>query len=684
MRIRGLPARLAMLAVVSSAVACGSAFDSGTRPAGSGAPSGAGGSPGDPDAGGAEPFEPLSPNVYGTKVKNLLVGLPLTDEELTVLTADPGAFPSMIDAWMARPEWRDRMLVFFKQAFQQTQVSLLDYNDSLDFKFAKKPLFTATPLLRSLEEMFPRTVLQLIDEKRPFTEVVTTERFMLNSSLMSLIAQGDAKPQDDDQKEVLAGFWLLAKYPNLTFTEETTPIPLADSVNPASPNFMHWYDPKPVKVAAGDKCAQPQTFQNPRQALKLVGEFLYGQRAPAGCGTTDSQFSDQDFTDWRMITVRQPVAPDEEKTTFWDIPRIRAASELVVQTPRVGFMTTPAFFANWPTNSSNQARVTTNQTMIVALGLAFDDRGITVPVQSSAGDAAHAQPGTVCYACHQTLDPMRDFFRESYTYLYSTRFDSAKGQIPPTGTFNVPGEDQSVAGTGIRDLAQAIIKSPRFATAWTQKVCRFANSTSCSEEDPEFLRIAQVFRDSTFDFKIMMREMLSSPLVTFASPTKSAQDQGIVIGIARKDTLCASLGNRLGILDLCGTLGISRDVHAENLATAIPGDGYARGAEAPLMPHDPNLFFASATENMCNLLAARLVDAGAGSRYTSAAKDEALADFVTSVMGVPPSDARASGLRAILGKHFDGATAAGQAPSDALRSTFVLSCSSPLSVSSGL
>src|SRR4051794_34503249 len=248
-RAGSIPAHLATLAVLSGIAACSArGSDADTR--------GQGGSGGAPDM-SATPFEPLAPNVHGTKVKNLLVGLPLTDDEQKSLTADPSMLPALIDQWMALPEWQERMLVFFKQAFQQTQVTLVDYNDSLNYKFTEKPLYTATPLLRSLEEMFPRTVLALMDEKRPFTEVVTTTRFMLNSALMSLLAQSDAKPQADDQKDVAAGFWLLGKYPNLTFTEETTPIALEDSINPASPSFMHWYDPLPVKAAAGVKCAQP-------------------------------------------------------------------------------------------------------------------------------------------------------------------------------------------------------------------------------------------------------------------------------------------------------------------------------------------------------------------------------------------------------------------------------------------
>jgi hypothetical protein len=362
---------------------------------------------------------------------------------------------------------------------------------------------------------------------------------------------------------------------------------------------------------------------------------------------------------------------------------MRTANELVLETPRVGFMTTPAFFANWPTNDSNQARVTTNQATIVALGLAFDDRGVTVPVQSSAGDMGHAEPGTVCYACHQTLDPMRDFYRQSYTYFYSRRLDPAADMIPAKGTFSVAGS-APVSGNGVGDLAAALAAHPRFAIAWTQKLCRFANSSSCSETDPEFARVAKAFVDSGFAWKTLVRELLSSPLVTYAAPTQSATDNGAAVSIARHDSLCTSLSNRLMVGDLCGLYATVKDKRAANLTTAVPTDGYARGAEEPLMPRDPNLFFSSATENLCALLAARVVDAGAASLYKSAEKDAALHGFVGTVMGVPTSDPRAAGLFAILSKHDDAAIAAGATPTDALRSTFVVACSSPLSVSMGL
>jgi hypothetical protein len=513
---------------------------------------------------------------------------------------------------------------------------------------------------------------------------------MLNPPLMMAMAYMDAAPQDDAGAPVPAAWWPLRKFPGFQFVREGTPIPVAESIDPASPNFMHWTDPTPYNGAMTAMCAMPDT-KNGFRGMVALGTFFFGGRV--GCGKTVSQFTDQDWDNWKMVTVRAPTGAGEDRTLFWDLPAMRASTELVLATPRIGFMTTPAFFANWPTNTSNQSRVTANQALIVGLGLSFDDRGTTVQVSESSSDAMHVQPGTACYGCHQTLDPMRDFFRQSYNYVYAQQLDAAKDGVPAVAQFTVA-NTAPVSGNGIGALAQAMSTHERFAVAWTQKLCRLANSASCSEDDPEFLRVAAVFRDGGYNFKTLIRTLFSSPLITFASRTKTADDGGIVIGISRREALCAALEGRLGIADPCGIRGIygkrtpadRAKATAANLAGAIPGDGYARGSEVPLLPHDPNLFFVSATDNLCGMLASSLIDAGAAGRWTSTGngKNAAITDFVTVVMGLPPQDSRTRDMTAVLNDHFTEAVAASETPSDALKSTFVLACSSPLAISSGL
>jgi hypothetical protein len=685
------------LALVLTASACTKSSSESPSPGktpgkvgGSGGQGGAGGGGGNtPDMPTVGPFVALPPNVYGSKVKNLLTGLPLSDAELAQLTASPNALPGLIDTWMALPQWRERMLDFFKQAFQQTQTDINDYDEQLGRTTNPWNNADKVKFVRAAEESFARTALELVTTNRPFTEVLTTDKLMLNPPLMSSYAAIDAMPQDDMDKPVVKSWWLRQKYPTAVFIRTANldamgvpqPIAFEDSINPASPNFFKFFDPMPYK-GTNAKCADPDTRMGP-QAFASLADFVYGGRP--GCGSTRSQFTDADWDAWRMVTVRPPGA-GEERTIFWDLPKLRdPKTDLVLATPRIGFMTTLAFFANWPTNNSNSYRVTTNQTLIVALGRSFDDRGTTVQVSETSSDAMHVQPGTACYGCHSTLDPMRDFFRQSFSVSYSSQLLAG---VPAMGAFTVDGSPP-VAGTGVKALAQAMANHPRFAMAWTQKMCEFANASDCSEDDPEMIRVSEAFRASNHDFRGLVRTLFSSPLVTFAKETKTATDNGVAVGIARRETLCAALEQRLGLPDVCvikqAAPGIKNLVAstARNLALSIPGAGYARGDESPLMPHDPSMFFTSAAENLCGLLAQTLVDQP-GSRFQAVQKDAAIHDMVTVLMGLPATDPRAAEMTTILTDHFTQSLATGVNSTQAMRSTFTLACESPFTVSMGL
>jgi hypothetical protein len=415
-----------------------------------------------------------------------------------------------------------------------------------------------------------------------------------------------------------------------------------------------------------------------------------GRQGCQGAPSEKSLFTPEDWNTWRLVTVRQPNA-GEERTIFWDLPKLRDrnTTEIVVAAPRIGFLTTLAFFANWPTNPSNQYRVTINQALIVALGRSFDDRATTVQVSETGVDAMHVQPGTPCFACHQLLDPMRDFYKQTYSLTYFEQLSPLDPKAPPLpseGVFNMDGTQ--VRGRGVVTLAKAMADHPLFATAWTQKVCQLANASQCEDSDPEFVRVANVFKSSNYDWKTLLRELLSSPLVTYTARTKTADTVGVVMSIARRDNYCDRLGNRLGIRDLCNQKGESTLARvagqARNLSLGIPGSAYARADEKPVTPHDPNLFFVSATEKLCMAVAGQLVDNGATARWKWQAKDQAIADFVTLLMGVPPSDPINPKLVDILTRHYAAAIAAKEMPSDALRSAFTLACSSPLAVSSGI
>jgi hypothetical protein len=223
-----------------------------------------------------------------------------------------------------------------------------------------------------------------------------------------------------------------------------------------------------------------------------------------------------------------------------------------------------------------------------------------------------------------------------------------------------------------------------------QKLCYYANSGPCDEEDPEFLRIRQAYVDSNFNYKALVRELFSSPLITLAAPTKTyGPEKEQPINISRREHFCVALSHRLGLTDICGFDAITpspaqKDIQL--LSLSMPESSYSRGAESPALARDPNLFFRASVENICQKVSDQVIDPMSGTgRYSSTNSTAAIDDFVATVMAMPPSDGRGSTMRQILIDHYNAALKqSGVMARDALRSTFMLACTSPTSVSVGL
>jgi len=660
----------------------------------------------------AVPFEPQSPYAYVPKVKNILVGTAATDDEIKQVVADPHALASLIDKWMTDPATKDlykaKMLAFFARAFQQSQISSADFADQLPSQGGLAINRTYNQkLLLNARESFARTAWEIVTANRPFSDVITTRTYMLTPPLAMLYAFLDSYHIDDALK---VQDQIVKANPQFQFTVQSSgTIPIDDTLNSASPNFMHWVNPL-VGNAALDRPPYTGCTENPRVYVKdtpalynLLLGALYpiastiagNQRCQASAGVpgqaSPPQFADSEFDQWRMVTIRPPKS-GEQTTRFYDLPALRTANEIVLKVPRLSFFSTPAFFAQWPTNSSNDARVTINQTLITALGRSFDDRNSITPVSETGLSTEHAAPGTVCYGCHKTLDPMRDFFRQAYTIAYRDQTDPMLAQTQ--GVFAFDGV--TTQGTGIGDLAAQLAQHPRLAIAWAQKLCYYVASAPCSEDDPEFLRIVAAFQKSdagAYNWNRLVRELFSSPIVTYASETKTADDiataQGsVVIAIARRDHLCAGLSYRLGINDVCGISGATTLTQTQQAAAVIagdlPADGYSRGAEAPVLANDPTLFFRAGIENLCRLVAAQVVDAGTNSKYSSSKPDDAIADFVHTIADLASSDPHAADVQAVLHDHYANAVKSGAMPKDALQSTFVLACMTPSAIGLGM
>jgi hypothetical protein len=664
--------------------------------AGAGATAGTGAAPdagaGAIDAGPLYPFEATSPASYTAKVKDLLTGLPPTAAELGAVTADAKALRGLVDTWMATPQFQTKMTVFFKNAFQQAQVDSTTLLDQLGGRGIASNGPALQRLLVDIQESFPRTAWQLVAAGKPFNGTISSSQYMVTTALASFLAFLDDRYVDDKAK--VTSRWVTAN-PKLTVTAASDlTIPLADSMDPANVNYL--------KVSTGiamPNCVNAErsfTGQDAPYQLysMLMGHVDTDKLAPdtmtCRAFNMTPAFTDADFTDWHLVTMRAPKA-GEATTPFYDVAGLRTGKELVVNVPRIGFFSTPAFFANWSTNTSNLYRVTMNQTLIVSLGHSFDGSNTTFPVSETGLDAEHAAPGTPCYGCHQTLDPMKQLLTQSFSLFYHEQTDVK--QVAQTGVFTYDGVSQVESGAGA--LAASLASHPSFATAWAQKLCFYADSAACTESDPEFQRIIAAFQASHLDWKTLVRELFTSPLVTGAAHTATFDDRGMPVSVARRDHLCGALELRLGISDPCGMSGLPGLTGAQNtiatLARGLPSDGYSRGAETPVLPTDSSLFFRSGTENICRHLADQVVDVAATatnptpSRYQSTNPDAAIADFVQTIMGLPDGDPRAADAKQILTEHYQAALkTTGIKAKDALKSTFVLSCTAPSTISVGL
>ena len=645
------------------------------------------------------PSEVSPPSVYVAKVKNILVGLPPTDAEVKAVEADPTKLASLIDGWMKLPQYQTKMLRFFELAFQQTQVSDVDFADQT-FPQRMSINRVTTPLItENATESFARTIMELTSQGRPLTDAMTTRTYMMTPALMNLYAFLDTW-QVDDAGKVTDRFRIEHPTTAVTITS-AAPIDIAESVDPTSPNFMHWYNADLAKFDA----VVPGCFTDPvvdttgglgMMVERILQGSLDGRKNPSGgqpcppiAGQTAGPMAGDDFTTWKMVTTRPPKA-GERVTDFYDLPKLRATSELVLQIPRVGFFSTPAFFANWQTNTSNQMRVTMNQSLIVALGAAVDGTDATHPSSTPGLDATHAS-APACFSCHQTLDPTRSIFASNFSWNYHNQTESAFSS--QGGMFAFQGVTKPVSS--LDDFGNVLATHPLFAQAWAQKLCYYANSRKCEPSDPELQRIVDVFKTSNYSWNTLVRELLASPITTNAKATKTLADEGEVIAVSRRDHLCAGLNVRLGFTDLCG-LKIAPAAKSKQAALTInaivsglPSDGYGRGSIAPVLPNDPSLFYRAGAENICEAVAQLVIDGPARTnadarQWSSDQPDAAIGDFVQIIMALTPSDGRSAPAVDALKSHYAAAVKTGANPSDALKSTFVVACLAPSSISVGL
>ncbi len=694
----------------------------------------------------ATPFDAKTAFDATRKVKNLLVGLAPTDAEVASVSAMGAAgLQQLIISWTTDTStqalFQGKMMFFFRNTFQQVgftptvdfQPQLLE-NGGFDFgPFGVSAVGddSFARLVQNLQDSFALTTWQLVQDGHPLLETLTTQRYMMTTGLKSLYLQ--IEMPNDQPYSFTRGTKLPWK-----IDYSGNPIALTDSLDPTNANYMVFDDEPPVNkgsffgggssfptcrggTTAGDGGAPitvgtftgyAQLFQ---RLLGFTPRFPFVANPTCWEHPSKPYFTDQDMSDWQWVNVRA-LKSGEAYVQPYDLPTLRQATELAVALPRVGFYTTPAFLALWNTNDSNQHRVTANQTLMAALGASFTSANVIVPISEQGLDSNHAVTGSQCFVCHSGLDPLRQFWANQFDFndrndFITTSFTGAAPNPRPTTTGGTLAFDSvNASGMTMFDLGpllgQATDGDPtnplnQFAASITQKLCYYANSNGCDPNDPEFRRVAFVFQNSNFNFPALIKEFFSSPLVTGAGvpastdggPPPALADGGappgtVAVSIARRDHFCAALSNRLGVTDLCALaapLPTTAQTTTSTIAGSVSADAFSRGSEIPVTPSDPNLFFRAAVEELCENLAPLVVDATTGTVYASANATTAIPDMVQKVMGYPPSDPHYAQALQILQTHDQNVLAAKQSSATiALRSTFVLACESPTSVSIGL
>ncbi len=433
------------------------------------------------------------------KVKNLLTGMAPSDADVALVTAQgPAGLQQLIAGWMTSEPYqtalREKMVAFFRNMFQQTgfipqedfKLQLLE-GGGFDFGGNTRTVGDdAFPrIVQNLQDSFALTAWQLVQEGRPFTDTLTTNRFVMTTALKSLYIQVEMPPDAPTFRATMPNpAWMIDYSGNsipieqalatMTFSDE----PPALTAATAGGN---------TPVCRGGATAANGTFFGTsllfQRLLGHIGQFPSSGTATCSAESAKPYFSTDDLTKWEWITIKHSAAPTDRNPAIqpYNLPALREAKELTLSLPRVGFYTTPAFLALWNTNDSNQHRVTANQALLVALGRAFTAENSIIPLSTAGLDMGHAVAGSECVGCHATLDPMRNFWANQLDFNDRNDFPTGRnnsGNPRPTAIVDeFAFGDFKATGTSISDfggylvpvmVAAAIVwylLNPRRATA---------------------------------------------------------------------------------------------------------------------------------------------------------------------------------------------------------------------------
>jgi hypothetical protein len=589
--------------------------------------------------GSAATFEPQPLESAVAKAKALLHGGSLTDADLATARSGPDGLRTLVDGWVRDDAFEVAAKDLFAVALRtQLQGSVLDILDG-------SQRFLSGKLDAAIAASPAETAWGVVARNEPLPNLATTRKFVVSTA----------------ELVILAWFETLAAERQLSHTVVLSGATPPSDAQAAADRSWTFAPP------SGRTCVINTTPSGGgyRVSSTALLPMLFG-RIP--CRDANSYnlaapvIRPEDYTDFRTVQL----VPGQAVTPFYDLAALRTAQTIGVRVPRVGFFSTLGFRINWRTNADNDFRVTTHQALIGALGAGLAAGDATEATSDAGLDAAHTSASTDCYACHRLIDPMRLYFSTAMTTAQFPR-ESGLSLQPSFAFLGVQSEAEGLDG-----FAETLAEHPRFATAWTQHVCAWANGTACDEGDPEFQRIATVFRERGYQFRTLVAEVMSSPLTTGLAPTQQDEERPFGVAIARQQTFCHLLEQRLAT-DVCASSGVKAALGL------IPADSFIRGAAPPLITVDPNLFQFAAAEAFCRNVATLNAIVSTSSSALFPADDSALtlSRIVEKLMGLPPSHPRHRAAVAALFGHYAAARDAGATALTALQSAFVMGCVSP-------
>ena len=146
-----------------------------------------------------QPFGELEPQEYARKVKFLLHGGALHDQELARVNEDPRAMRALIAEWIETEPFREKLQEFLIDTLQQrygvTRTTKFDTASQLR---GDDDIFEYNPpslLHDNLIEMFARTTMGIIERGEPFHAIATTRRWRTTTAALTYIMAADLRTE---------------------------------------------------------------------------------------------------------------------------------------------------------------------------------------------------------------------------------------------------------------------------------------------------------------------------------------------------------------------------------------------------------------------------------------------------------------------------------------------------------